>query len=156
MHLKPIRAMKSLFHCSPFFLTSAPGSPRKVRSEEAHRHSDPSAGTDAEASGGDSILLHASSEQTATLYSTAESTLEGPGTDNVPGEGVGSSREADVQPQEPRPSTFRGPVVVECRQALYEVHLRSVLCAGGAMDHQASRVYNAVQNSSAGTVWFTR
>ena len=41
-------------------------------------------------------------------------------------------------------------------RAAYHVHLSAVLTPGGALDTEARRVYNAVRNTSAGSVWFTR
>jgi hypothetical protein len=93
-----------------------------------------------------------SPEQAAVLYYVAES----PQDDSEAGV---FKDDSDVSPrpvQQAISGVFRGPVVAECRQALYKVYLQSVLCAGGAMDRQATRVSNAVRNSSAGTVWFTR
>ena len=51
---------------------------------------------------------------------------------------------------------FRGSVIAECRLYLYETWRHSVLTAGGALDYEVSRVYNAVRCTSAGSVWFTR
>jgi hypothetical protein len=51
---------------------------------------------------------------------------------------------------------FRTPAMEKCQQALHGVCLRSTLFEGGALDFQASLVYNAVRHTSAASVWFTR
>jgi hypothetical protein len=51
---------------------------------------------------------------------------------------------------------FNAPGMEICKSALYGVFLRSTLFAGGLLDCQASRVYNAVRGTSTASVWFTR
>jgi hypothetical protein len=51
---------------------------------------------------------------------------------------------------------FKAPGMEICKASLYGVFLRSTLFAGGLLDYQASRVYNAIRGTSSASVWFTR
>ena len=68
----------------------------------------------------------------------------------------GFGAHAPASSPHPADTAFEAYPAKDLLRAAYHVHLSAVLAPGGALDTEARRVYNAVRNTSAGSVWFTR